>query len=99
MGDAIQKHFLLKANAEYHPTFPMVMCRHSVHTFLALRKKKSDGDTVKHEEGLDGKKVKEKQAFLKLYGGQRSALTFLFKECEIIPWVQCAVQSIQVAFE
>ncbi len=93
MSDAIHKH-LLKAIAEYYPTFPMLMCRHSLHTFSALRKKKSDGDSVKHEEGPDGKEVKEKQAFLKLYGGQRSALTFLFKECEIIPWVQFQTKMI-----
>jgi hypothetical protein len=55
---------------------------------LALTKKNSDGDSVKHEEGPDGKKEKEKQAFLKSYGGHRSALTFLFNECEITPSVQ-----------
>jgi hypothetical protein len=50
--------------------------------------------SVKHEEGPDGKKEEEKQAFLKLYGGQRSALTFLFKECEITPWVQFQTKMI-----
>ncbi len=66
MKDVIQKH-LLKANAEYHP---IDLPKLDVPTFtfighlLALTNKNSDGDSVKQEEGPDGKKEKEKQAFL-----------------------------------
>jgi hypothetical protein len=88
MKDVIQKH-LLKANAEYHPIdLPKLDVPTFIGHLLALTNKNSDGDSVKQEEGPDGKKEKEKQAFLKSYGGHRSALTFLFNECEITPSAQ-----------
>jgi hypothetical protein len=76
-----------KEDAEYHPIdLPQL----DVPTFIGhlLTKKNNDGDSVKQEEGPDGKKEKEKQAFLKSYAGHRSALTFLFNKCEITPSVQ-----------
>lgn len=69
---------LLLESSKYHPIdLEKLDVNTVVRHLLYLTKNEATSFTKK--------KVKKKSHFLKSYGGHRSALTFLFTECKVVP--------------
>jgi len=81
LRETIYQH-VLKASPDYHP---IDLAKLEVPTFIAylLNLTKSDRSAAPAAPASSDKK--EEQEFMKSYGGHRSALTYLFTECDITP--------------